>query len=758
MSYISAGEPVGPPDNNFSNQSTFSNTNTLIFDVAQPVVIDGVTVYPNSAGNVVVTVSDSGGTVLHTATVAVAGPGRPYIPLHFSLHVGTAFEMSAAGSTAVLRWNLGGTSYPYTNGDVSITGTTGPVANYYYFYDWQVHPAFDTILPVGPADNAFGSGSYIASMNIALLFDLARDTLIRGVYAYPAGAGLVVVNVWDSANNLIATQAFPVSGPGRTYIPLNFSIPAGGFRAANYLTLTLDMTNYSASTDPIELTFWVNSHGGNTLDAADYVWIRGSATDPWIEVVNLPMEVSLDGVYTEVTVDLSTELLVASQDFGSTFGVRFGEQDNWTAYTMVLADGYSFDDILIFLNQVCGNGAVEGTEACDDGNADNTDDCLDTCVVATCGDGYAWAGTEDCDDANADNTDACLDTCVTASCGDGHVLAGTEECDDGNSDNTDICLDTCVAASCGDGYVLTGTEDCDDANADNSDLCLNTCVNASCGDGYILAGTEECDDSNNANHDGCDNVCVMEYGFDCTGEPSTCASVCGDGVLAANEGCDDGDITAGDGCDASCVVETGWTCTGDPSVCAELCGDGVVDTGEDCDDGNITTGDGCDASCNVETGWTCTGDPSVCTEDGVCGDRAVDDGEGCDDGNTTAGDGCDDACVVETGWTCTGDPSVCTQDGGTCGDGEVNTGETCDDGNATAGDGCDASCAVETGWLCTDTPSDCCEDADYDGVCDVPVGTGDSGCGCTTGNTRDHSIPVMFLLIGMLLFWRRRRG
>ena len=31
----------------------------------------------------------------------------------------------------------------------------------------------------------------------------------------------------------------------------------------------------------------------------------------------------------------------------------------------------------------CGNGVVEGDEACDDGNDDETDACLASCVVAT---------------------------------------------------------------------------------------------------------------------------------------------------------------------------------------------------------------------------------------------------------------------------------------------------------------------------------------------------------------------------------------
>jgi MYXO-CTERM domain-containing protein len=842
MSYISGGEAVGPLDNTIGSGDVLAAVYPgLLFDVAQAVIIDGVYVYPAGAGDVVINVFDSTSTLVATTTVTVAGTGRTYIPLHFVVPAGTDYSMTASGSTTggFFR-NSGGVSFPYANGDVTITAGTPNGSYYYYFYDWQVHPIHDSyFVQVGPVDNTFGTGSYSSNMSLGLNFNVTEYAAIQGVYVYHGGPGNVVVNV-RLGGTLVNTVTVAVTGTGRSYIPLNFILPpatgyrmdavgtttgglfrnsAGvsypyvngnvsifgasngnptlyyyfydwqvseveggrlrmssythsgsyaatldkwpvdGVRASNYLTLTLDMTNYVAATDSVELKFWANRHGDNS-DLDDRVWIRGSVMEPWTEVVDLPTETTVAGVYTEISVDLSAELGAVGQDFGATFGVRFGQKDSWDANTMANADGYSFDDIEIHLVDVCGNGTVEGTEACDDGNTSNLDGCLNSCVVATCGDGYVWGGTEECDDSNASNTDGCLNSCVVATCGDGYVLAGTEACDDGNADNTDGCLDTCLAATCGDGYVWDGTEECDDSNADNTDDCLDTCVAASCGDGNVWAGTEECDDSNTTDNDGCDDVCDQEHGFDCTGDPSICVSVCGDGVVASDEGCDDNGIVAGDGCDASCIEETGYDCTGEPSVCVETggtCGDGMVDTGETCDDGNTAAADGCDASCAVETGWTCTGEPSVCVEiGGPCGDGVVDAGETCDDGNTADDDGCDASCAVETGWTCTGEPSVCAEIGSTCGDGVVDAGETCDDGNTAAGDGCDASCAVETGWLCTDSPSDCCGDADDDGVCDAPIGTGDSGCGCATGNTRDHSVPVMFLLIGMLLFWRRR--
>ncbi len=175
---------------------------------------------------------------------------------------------------------------------------------------------------------------------------------------------------------------------------------------------------------------------------------------------------------------------------------------------------------------VCGDGVVEGNEVCDDGNADNTDACLDDCTEASCGDGHVWAEMEACDDGNADNTDACLDTCQEAMCGDGFIQAGVEECDDQNAENTDGCLDTCVAATCGDGFLHEGVEGCDDGNMVDDDECSNMCTVASCGDGLVQVG-EECDDGNADNTDDCLDTCQN--------------ASCGDGFIHTDvEECDDG--------------------------------------------------------------------------------------------------------------------------------------------------------------------------------------------------------------------------
>src|SRR5690606_13974991 len=157
----------------------------------------------------------------------------------------------------------------------------------------------------------------------------------------------------------------------------------------------------------------------------------------------------------------------------------------------------------------CGNGEVDPDEECDDGNDDDEDACLTSCVEASCGDGFVHAGEEECDDGNDDDSDDCPSTCTVARCGDGFVHAGEEECDDGNESDADECLSSCKKPVCGDG-VVEGPEECDDGNTSSSDDCTIACKRPACGDGYVHTSEEECDDGNTAFGDGCSATCRWE--------------------------------------------------------------------------------------------------------------------------------------------------------------------------------------------------------------------------------------------------------
>jgi cysteine-rich repeat protein len=174
----------------------------------------------------------------------------------------------------------------------------------------------------------------------------------------------------------------------------------------------------------------------------------------------------------------------------------------------------------------CGNGEVEGTEECDDGNQDPGDGCEPGCVAsAVCGNGEV-EGTEECDDGNQAPGDGCEPGCVaSAVCGNGLDEPG-EVCDDGNTEDGDNCSADCsevtMAAVCGNGMV-EGDETCDDGNQVAADGCENDCTISPpvCGNGMV-EGDEACDDGNLVNGgpaDFCKNDCTVFVPAACKAPP-----------------------------------------------------------------------------------------------------------------------------------------------------------------------------------------------------------------------------------------------
>lgn len=155
-------------------------------------------------------------------------------------------------------------------------------------------------------------------------------------------------------------------------------------------------------------------------------------------------------------------------------------------------------------------------------------------VFATCGDGNLDT-TEECDDGNTVDGDGCSATCTleeTEECGNG-ILEGAEECDDGNTADGDGCSATCTeeqvtpTEECGNG-ILEGAEECDDGNTVDGDGCDNQCKEEvpedACGNGILEAG-EQCDDGNTVNEDGCDDQCQYE---DPNQQTDLCSNLSGD--------------------------------------------------------------------------------------------------------------------------------------------------------------------------------------------------------------------------------------
>ncbi|MBU1123673.1 DUF4215 domain-containing protein, partial [Patescibacteria group bacterium] len=199
----------------------------------------------------------------------------------------------------------------------------------------------------------------------------------------------------------------------------------------------------------------------------------------------------------------------------------------------------------------CGNGEVEGTEDCDDGNDNDEDGCSNNCD----------SGDSDCE--GIEDKEVCRLGISSGLC---YWDDEKREC----SSDRKLCFDQ-------DGYL-------DDYGAHNA-LSITY--------GYELGDQDQVDVSRDGHEDYCGTAgseagklkeyyCRDEYhvGFELVDCPYGCEygaclrdlSKCGDGILNhPYEYCDDGNTDPRDGCDQYCKIEIGWTCEVGPSICPAQC-------------------------------------------------------------------------------------------------------------------------------------------------------------------------------------------
>jgi cysteine-rich repeat protein len=110
----------------------------------------------------------------------------------------------------------------------------------------------------------------------------------------------------------------------------------------------------------------------------------------------------------------------------------------------------------------CGNGVVEASEECDDGNAVNDDGCSNQCLLPSCGDGVIQAG-EACDDGNTNWGDNCGGDCsVVAQCmqvSHCRLISANNACNLSECTGGACLFETCVEFGDIDGSGLVNLDD-----------------------------------------------------------------------------------------------------------------------------------------------------------------------------------------------------------------------------------------------------------------------------------------------------------
>ncbi len=476
------------------------------------------------------------------------------------------------------------------------------------------------------------------------------------------------------------------------------------------------------------------------VDGADGAVDGGADANDGDAVAERDVDADLGGGDTEIAeVDAETETRVEtdastpdvpSEDTPlnevSADGDAAAQPDDGPGTTICACpDGYFCDEDGACVDHVCGDGRIDGPEACDPPGACPT----------SCDDGQVCTA-----DSLVGEASACTARCVftertTCAGGDGCCPAGCNAASDGD-----------CSPSCGDGLVsppercdppASCPTSCDDGNACTVDrlfgsaaACSANCSNTPIvvcvpGDGCCPAGCHALNDGD------CDPVCgngVVESPERCD-PPSSCPTSCND-----NDACTvDTIVGAASECTRRCERTAVTTCRhGDgccPDGCNVLndgdcdpdCGNGVIEPGETCDPPGS-----CPTSCN---------DGNVCTTDRLTGSASS----------------CTRACTSTAITTCTGPdgccPSGCNNNNDrdcapACGNGVVESGETCDppgscptscnDGNACTTDTATGSAASCT-RACGHTPISVCVSGD--GCCPAGCNANNDGdCAPVCGN------------------------
>jgi cysteine-rich repeat protein len=368
----------------------------------------------------------------------------------------------------------------------------------------------------------------------------------------------------------------------------------------------------------------------------------------------------------------------------------------------------------------CGNGTVEGTEQCDDGDANGT-------ANARCTTQCTWVCTDDswCTDNEPCNG---TETCVDHACVPGTPADDGDSCGDGKLCRNQVCSD----AACGDTFVTGPDEECDDANSTPGDGCENDCKFSclstdsarDCTPQDACQGQGTCDDSTHTCTPGIplDNNTPCGSGGYC--KNGTCTQpTCGNGQTEPGEDCDLGATngTVGSGCKADCTYECVVPANDCPA--APVCQKPSCNAQHACE--NVADATKNDMSCGTDL--VCSNGACVAPT-AVCGNGTIETGEQCDFGN---GNGANTGCESNCQFSCTILPDSCN-DGNPCNGTETCTTVTVD---AKPGQKCTATAAPPLGTSCgtgkiclgqlcvSSTCGDNFVDADASEECDPPNGT-----------------------------------
>ena len=136
---------------------------------------------------------------------------------------------------------------------------------------------------------------------------------------------------------------------GSKSLIMDFNGWNGGVGSNNFVYGTYNLNGVNAAVRDMRLDFQFKSHGDSVINAINKIWIRGDDTKPWVEAFTLSSNGNIPGVFKRSqSIELSDLLMVVSQNFSSSFQVRFGQFGIVRINDNSGFQGHNFDDIRIY--------------------------------------------------------------------------------------------------------------------------------------------------------------------------------------------------------------------------------------------------------------------------------------------------------------------------------------------------------------------------------------------------------------------------
>ncbi len=209
-------------------------------------------------------------------------------------------------------------------------------------------------------DSCFGDGTspYVGPLafKTACAISVAANLpLTDGFESYTSGPTFTGGNAYFC--NPSYNWTFIPGGSGRARLQANalyyntgaqaFTMDQSVFQSqieTNSLIMTVNLSNYT-TVGGIELGFVIMDHSA-TVRPNDKVYVRGSASDPWIEILDLITAVSGTGTHDSITnIDIKAPITSAGQSIGAATQIMFTQSGQSTASSATCCEGYSLDDV-----------------------------------------------------------------------------------------------------------------------------------------------------------------------------------------------------------------------------------------------------------------------------------------------------------------------------------------------------------------------------------------------------------------------------